>query len=59
MKTDFTDERGYKKFRVVSGTTIMQQEIRKQARKEEAEARRIERLKERQAKKNEGQLSLF
>lgn len=59
MKADFRDERGFRKFRVVSCTTIMQNDLRKAAKEEEKEARRIERLKERQAKKNEGQLSLF
>lgn len=59
MKADFRDERGMKKFRVTSCTTIMQRDIRKELKKEENEARRIARLQERNDKKYEGMDSLF
>ena len=59
MKADFRDERGCKKFRVVSCTTIMMQEQRKAQKAEEREAKRLAKLQERNAKMNEGQLSLF
>ena len=59
MKADFRDERGCKKFRVVSCTTIMQNEQRKAAKAEEREAKRIARLQERQAQKYQGMGSLF
>lgn len=59
MKADFRDERGCKKFRVVSCTTIMMQEQRKVQKAEEREAKRLAKLQERQEKKYQGMNSLF
>ena len=56
---DFRDERGYKKLRVTSCTTIMAQENRREQRAKDAKLRREERARERYKKKHEGMNSLF
>ena len=59
MEEDFREGRGFKKFRVVSGTTIMVQEPRKAQQAKVREAKRIAKLQECQAKKFAGMDSLF
>ena len=59
MKADFRDERGFKKFRLKSCTTIMQEQQRKALHQKDVEEARVERLRKRQEEKNKGQLNLF